>query len=104
VPDLDSPRTLVGAGGYFGPPDAEGTVEIGYSVLPEWQRRGYASEMVQALLDHAFTFANIKRVIAHTTAANPASISVLLRCGFHAEGAGREFGTLRFGCSRTPGV
>src|SRR6185503_12468520 len=33
--DEEGPRALVGAGGYFGPPDAEGTVEVGYSVLPE---------------------------------------------------------------------
>lgn len=100
--DLEGPPTLVGAGGYFGPPDAEGTVEVGYSVLPEWQRRGYASEIVQALVEHAFTFAHVERVIAHTTEANPASISVLLRCGFHAAGAGREFGILRFEYSRLP--
>jgi RimJ/RimL family protein N-acetyltransferase len=100
--DLECPRTLVGAGGYMGPPDAEGTVEIGYSVLPAWQRRGYASEIVDVLVEHAFTFAFVERVIAHTTKANPASISVLLRCGFHAEGAEREVGTLRFERSRSP--
>lgn len=100
--DSGSSRTLVGAGGYFGPPDTEGTVEVGYSVLPEWQRRGYAGEMVRMLVEHAFTFPRVDRVIAHTTKANPASISVLLRCGFRAEGAGREVGTLRFEYSRTP--
>jgi RimJ/RimL family protein N-acetyltransferase len=99
--DLEGPPALVGAGGYFGPPDAEGTVEVGYSVLPEFQRLGYATEMVQALVKHAFTFPNIERVIAHTTEANPASISVLLRCGFHAEGTGPEPGTLRFANPRT---
>jgi ribosomal-protein-alanine N-acetyltransferase len=98
--DAQAPRTLVGAGGYFGPPDAEGIVEIGYSILPEWQRRGYASEMVRLLVEHAFTFAHVERIIAHTTEANRASISVLLRCGFHAAGAGRELDTLRFECSR----
>jgi RimJ/RimL family protein N-acetyltransferase len=102
--DLESPRALVGAGGYFGPPDAEGTVEIGYSVLPEFQRLGYATEMVQVLVKHAFTFPNVERVIAHTTETNPASISVLLRCGFHAEGAGQELGILRFANSRTLGA
>lgn len=98
--DLDTPEALVGAGGYFGPPDEEGTVEIGYSVLPKWQRRGYASEMVRMLLENAFTFASVKRVIAHTTQTNPASISVLLRSGFHADGSGLEAGSLRFECSR----
>src|ERR1051325_108013 len=101
ISDLEGPRALVGAAGYFGPPDAEGTVEIGYSVLPEWQRRGYASEIVQVLVEHAFTFARVERVIAHTTEANPASIAVLLRCGFEAAGTGRESGSLRFECSGT---
>jgi ribosomal-protein-alanine N-acetyltransferase len=94
--DLEGPRALVGAGGYFGPPDMEGTVEIGYSVLPQWQRRGYASEMVRMFVEHSFTFADVKRIIAHTTEANPASIAVLLRCGFHAAGAEPETGKLRF--------
>ena len=94
--DLEGPRALVGGGGYFGPPDMDGTVEIGYSVLPRWQRRGYASEIVQTLVQHGFTFSTVERIIAHTTEANPASIAVLLHCGFHRAGAGREPGTLRF--------
>jgi len=99
--DSASPRALVGAGGYFGPADSDGTVEIGYSVLPEWQRRGYASEMVASLVAHAFTFVGTKRVIAHTTEANPASIAVLSRCGFQTAGTGRE-GALRFETARAP--
>jgi [ribosomal protein S5]-alanine N-acetyltransferase len=89
-------RSLVGVGGYFGPPDADGTVEVGYSVLPEWQRRGYASEMVQALVAHAFTFLAVKQVRAHTHNDNPASIKVLLNSGFQAAGAGTEAGTLLY--------
>lgn len=94
--DGESPRTLIGAGGYFGPPDADGTVEIGYSILPEWQRRGYASAMVDALVEHARALHNVARAIAHTTPENAASVAVLRRCGFLAAGAGRESGTIRF--------
>jgi RimJ/RimL family protein N-acetyltransferase len=96
--DAQDQRALVGAGGYFGPPDSEGVVEIGYSVLPEWRRMGYASEIVQALLERAFCYAQVTKVIAHTTESNPASIGVLLRCGFLAAGAGQEAETLRFEC------
>ncbi|MEO8064422.1 MAG: GNAT family N-acetyltransferase [Pseudomonadota bacterium] len=94
-PDSATPRALVGVAGYFGPMDSDGTLEIGYSVLPEWQRRGFAREMVETLVAHAFTVAETNRVIAHTTEANPASIAVLSRCGFQAAGLGRE-GALRF--------
>lgn len=87
---------LLGAGGYFGPPGVDGDVEIGYSVLPEWQGRGYASETVRLLVDHAFSFDTVKRVVAHTAEDNAASIKVLARCGFIPAGAGAEPGTLRF--------
>ena len=50
----DGPSFLVGAGGYFGPPDASGTVEIGFSVLPSRRGMGYASEMAGALVANAF--------------------------------------------------
>lgn len=66
-------RSLVGAGGYFGPPDPTGAVEIGCSILPEWQRRGYASDLVTLLATHAFTFPHIKRMTAHTAEGNTAS-------------------------------
>jgi ribosomal-protein-alanine N-acetyltransferase len=100
--DARGPRALVGAGGYFGPPDSEGVVEIGYSMLPEWRRMGYASEVVRALLERAFSHARVTKVIAHTAESNPASSGVLLRCGFVAAGAGEEADTLRFEHGRTP--
>jgi RimJ/RimL family protein N-acetyltransferase len=87
---------VVGAGGYFGPPDADGVVEIGYSVLPAFQGRGYATELVGALVARAFATPGIARVIAHTFPGNAGSIKVLERAGFAAAGPGREPGTLRF--------
>lgn len=94
--DEVSVRALVGGGGYLGPPDGEGTVEIGYSLVPRWRRRGYAGLMVAALVARAFTFDSVARAIAHTTEENVASVAVLLRCGFERTGAGRESGTVRF--------
>jgi len=94
-------RELVGAGGYFGPPGEDGTVEIGYSVLPEWQRQGYASEIVSTLVAHAFTFPDVARVIAHTSAENVGSIKVLSANGFQPAGPGEDAGTLRFKTARS---
>ena len=89
-------RALVGNAGFFGPPADDGTVEMGYSVLPAWQRRGYASEMVALLAAHAFTFPGIEAILAHTAEDNIASSKVLARSGFAADGPGQEPGTLRF--------
>lgn len=96
--DREGPRALVGAAGYLGPPDPSGAVEIGYSVLPEWQRRGYASEIVEALVLRAVSQPGVRKVIAHTTLSNVGSAAVLSRCGFRQVGAGPEPGSVRFEC------
>jgi hypothetical protein len=41
--------TLIGVGGFRGGPTADGTVEIGYGVVPESRRRGFAREAVDGL-------------------------------------------------------
>jgi RimJ/RimL family protein N-acetyltransferase len=75
------PAALVGCGGYLGPPDEAGCVEIGYSICEQWRGQGLAKELVQALVDRALAL-GAKKIVAHTTEANPASIAVLLGCGF----------------------
>jgi RimJ/RimL family protein N-acetyltransferase len=90
---------LVGAGGFKGPP-ADGVVEIGYSILPEYQRRGFASEAATGLVAHAFSHAEIERVRAETLPELEASIAVLRKCRFEHIGAGAEPGVIRFEVSR----
>jgi RimJ/RimL family protein N-acetyltransferase len=75
------PHVLVGCGGYLGAPDEAGSVEIGYSICEQWRGQGLARELVQALVDRAWQL-GAKKVVAHTTEANPASIAVLRNCGF----------------------
>lgn len=87
---------VVGSGGYFGPPGPDGVVEIGYSVAPEFRVRGFATELVRALVSRAFSVPGVVRVVAHTTDANPGSVLVLERSGFTRAGAGSEPGTVRF--------
>jgi ribosomal-protein-alanine N-acetyltransferase len=73
---------LAGGGGFVGAPDATGTVEIGYSIVPERRRRGYAREAVDAWVAWAFTHAGVSRVVAHTLRALTPSIRVLQSAGF----------------------
>jgi RimJ/RimL family protein N-acetyltransferase len=98
--DGAAPALLVGAGGYLGPPSPAGEVEIGYSLLPEARGRGYAVELARFLVDRALAHPGVSRVVAHTDAANAASVAVLERAGFRAAGGGAEPGSLRFELSR----
>jgi RimJ/RimL family protein N-acetyltransferase len=87
---------LVGSAGFFGPPQ-ERVVELGYSICPEHRGRGIATEVVLALVAHAFTHGAVDRVRAHVAIDNTASIAVLRRAGFaRVEEEGIERGHLRF--------
>lgn len=90
-----APDTVVGVGGYVGAPSPAGVVEIGYSVLPAYQRRGYATEAAGGLTRNAF-MKGVKVVAAHTLENDPVSGGVLLKNGFHLTGPGTEEGTSRY--------
>ena len=74
-------QTLIGDAGFQGAPDAGGTVEIGYSVLPAFRQRGYAFEAVQALVQWAFTQPDVRRIVAECLDDNTASIRILQKLG-----------------------
>jgi ribosomal-protein-alanine N-acetyltransferase len=79
-------RTLIGfAGCNNGPPDATGTVEIGYDVLPAYQRHGYATEATSAIMAWFFAQLQVRRIIADCDVDNIASRRVLERCGLRQQ-------------------
>ncbi|MBI5266505.1 MAG: GNAT family N-acetyltransferase [candidate division Zixibacteria bacterium] len=101
---VEQGSVLVGTTGFLGPPNDRGEVEIGYSILPAWEGKGYATELVQALVGHAFQDLRVRKVIAHTTADNPASQRVLEKAKFRRVGEGADPGQLRFEVSRITGL
>ena len=86
---------LVASGGFKGPP-RDGTVEVGYSVLPKFQGRGYATEIVRALIGWALGQPSVACVVAETEWANPASVRVLSKAGFVPAGPTNAPGGARF--------
>lgn len=57
-------------------------VEIGYSVLPSWQCRGYATEIVNIFISRACSFEETNSIIAHKGLENIASKKVVISNGF----------------------
>jgi ribosomal-protein-alanine N-acetyltransferase len=100
LPRGDTGRLLIGSAGYKGPPSPDGTVEIGYGIVGDQQRRGYASEAARGLLGHAFAYPAVQKVIAETLPELTASIGVLAKCGFHLIGESSEPGVIRFELTR----
>lgn len=66
----------------------EGAAEIGYWIgVPYWNR-GYATEAVRAVIDHAFGELEHEALQAGARVRNPASRRVLEKCGFQWTGVG----------------
>ena len=80
---------LVGDIGFKGPPDRLHTAEIGYSVLPAFQRHGYASEAARALVAWGLAQPGIRRIVANCRLDNAASIRVLEKAGMRQTGRDR---------------
>jgi [ribosomal protein S5]-alanine N-acetyltransferase len=91
----DRTPVLVGSGGFKGKPQG-GAVEIGYSVLPQFQGQGYGTEMVRGLVVWAMEQAGVEVVMAETEGDNPGSVRVLEKVGFRVIHQVLESGGQRF--------
>ncbi len=74
--------TPIGDIGYKKPPDEHGIVEIGYYVFPPFRGKGYATEMVDGLVEWANKDKRINFVCAGVEPNNIASKQVLFNNGF----------------------
>jgi [ribosomal protein S5]-alanine N-acetyltransferase len=101
---LEKPPTLVGWGGFKGPPRT-GSVELGYAIAPGFEGRGLATAAVREMVRDALAESEVQAVVAHTLPERNASVGVLEKVGFRY--AGEADGTWRFRLQRgsvpTPG-
>ena len=63
---------------------------IGYKLLPEFQKKGYALEGIARIITAAFNDWNIHRIEAFVLPDNVNSISLLKRLGFSLEGVAKS--------------
>jgi RimJ/RimL family protein N-acetyltransferase len=80
-------RTMIGHAGFHGPPGINGlskadAVEVGYTVLPPFRGRGYATEAAAALMDWAEREHGIRRFVASVAPGNEPSLAVVRKLGF----------------------
>jgi RimJ/RimL family protein N-acetyltransferase len=84
---VGSGPTVVGHGGFHGPPDEDGRVELGYSVISEHRRRGFAEEAVRALMAWAAGEYGVIRFRASVGPLNAPSLGLIRKLGFVQVGA-----------------
>jgi RimJ/RimL family protein N-acetyltransferase len=82
---------VIGDCGVHAPPDAEGSVEIGYGLAPPYRGQGYGTELVAALSRWLLDQPDVRRVFARgVEQGNRASRRVLERAGFRVVGGDSE--------------
>jgi RimJ/RimL family protein N-acetyltransferase len=84
---LRRPRTMVGYAGFHGPPGSNAleeadAVELGYTVLEPFRRRGYAAEAARELMEWAREQHGIRTFVASVSPENEPSLALVRKLGF----------------------
>ncbi|XQY90094.1 GNAT family N-acetyltransferase [Metabacillus sp. HB246100] len=82
---LKEENKIIGDMGFKGGPDHAGVLDIGYSIVPEYRGRGFATEMGKEMVRWGFKDENVKTIIATSNPENIASKKVLEKIGFQIE-------------------
>jgi [ribosomal protein S5]-alanine N-acetyltransferase len=98
---LREPRALTGIVAYKSAP-RDGYAELGYSLLEEFQGRGFCTEAVRELIRWGFQNSAVHTIVAATLPELVPSIRVMERCGMRFAGNGMEDGvqTIRYELTR----
>ena len=82
--DRNDDRFIGRAGLHHVEIDGAGESEIAYALMPEFWRRGFATEMARAILDIAMSL-GIRNLVAFTLPTNLGSRGVMEKVGFRHE-------------------
>lgn len=89
IADADT-DLLIGSSAIFHMDLIQARAEIGYSLHPDWQGRGLASEALQLVLGYVFNELGLRRIEADIDPRNLPSCHLVEKFGFVREGLLRE--------------
>lgn len=87
---LQHKRKLIGTAGFWRIDAGNWRAEIGYTLHPDYQGRGYMDEAIKALLQYGWQHMNLHSVEGNVNPNNEASIKLLEKNGFVKEAHFRE--------------
>lgn len=68
---------IIGDVGFKGPPDINGAIKIGYSIIPAYRNQGLAKEAVKAMIETVSKDPSVRKITAEVLALNIPSIKLL---------------------------
>ena len=81
---------LIGTCGFHSISDYHKRIETGYDLNRHYWGKGFMSEALSLIIDHAFTVSDVNRIEAFVETPNTASRALLEKLGFKLEGLLRE--------------
>ncbi|MBR9977610.1 MAG: GNAT family N-acetyltransferase [Bacteroidetes bacterium] len=87
---------LIGDCGVLVPIDEPDVAELGLTLHPESQGKGFATEALQALIDYCFHTLHVHCIIARTHPDNSRSLALLRNCRFSRIPSGQDVKKLIF--------
>lgn len=72
----------IGFIGFKGLPDENGYSEVGYSISPDYRKRRFMTEALEALINWAYGFQSLKGITAKVQKTNIGSTKVMNNCNF----------------------
>lgn len=87
---------LIGDCGVLVPIDQPDVAELGLTLHPDSQGKGYATEALRALIEYCFHTLHVHRIIARTHPDNNRSLALLKRCRFSRMPTGQDVKELAF--------
>lgn len=82
----DADQMVIGDVGFKGRPNGRGAVDIGYGIVPAYQRQGFGFEAARALRDWCFQQRDVLWLTADCRPDNIASIRILEKLGLQRIG------------------
>jgi RimJ/RimL family protein N-acetyltransferase len=70
---------LVGQAALKSLPERPGEIEVGWQLMPEHRRKGYATEAARGLIEHGFTAMALAEIVAAIVPENAPSVAVARR-------------------------
>lgn len=81
---LKTTTTPIGMCGLVNRPSLE-HIDIGFALLPEYEKQGFGYEMAKATMNYAFETLQLRKIVAITDEKNKASIKLLHKIGLTFE-------------------
>lgn len=88
--ELRSEKRMIGEIGIYLPPSPRNQGDLGWSIHPDYQGHGYATEAATILLAYAFREHSLHRVTAGCDARNVSSFRLMERLGMRREAHFRQ--------------